>query len=75
MSRSKRKIKIIGITTAKSEKEDKHYANKKLRRIVREKLKSGEVILPELKEISDNWDFAKDGKKYYGDIEERYMRK
>ncbi len=65
----------MGITTAKSEKEDKRCANKKLRRIIREKLKLGEVIFPELKEVSDAWNFAKDGKKYYGDIEERYMRK
>ncbi len=40
MSRSKKKTKIHGITTATSEKENKQDANRKFRRIVKQKLKS-----------------------------------
>lgn len=53
MSRSKKKLKIQGITTAKSEKENKQDANKKFRRIVKQKLKSEETELPKLREVSD----------------------
>ncbi len=57
MSRSRRKTKISGWTTATSEKEDKQLANRRLRRIVKEKLKSGEDVLPKLREVSDVWSF------------------
>ncbi len=75
MSRSRRKTKISGWTTATSEKEDKQLANRRLRRIVKEKLKLGEAILPKLREVSDVWCFEKDGKAYHSDMEDKDLRK
>jgi hypothetical protein len=71
------------MTTAPSDKADKANANRRLRRIVKQRLKDDEFIeeipLPQLREISDVWDFAKDGKKFLNinEIEgfREYMRK
>ena len=75
MSRSKRKNKIRGNTTADSEKQSKQKANRKLRRLTKESLKKGNNVLPKLREVSDNWNFEKDGKKYDHDIPTKYKRK
>ncbi len=50
MSRSRKKNKIHGNTTAKSEKENKQGANRKLRRTTKQKVNSGKTILPKLSE-------------------------
>tara|TARA_Y100000385_G_C12721610_1_gene478887 strand:+ start:130 stop:345 length:216 start_codon:yes stop_codon:yes gene_type:complete len=71
------------MTTAPSDKADKANANRRLRRIVKQRLKDDEFIeeitLPQLREISNVWDFAKDGKKFLNinEIEgfREYMRK
>ncbi|MBO2545998.1 hypothetical protein J0871_16395 [Salegentibacter sp. BDJ18] len=55
MSRSKRKTPILPNCTATSEKSEKQKANRKLRRIVKEKLAVPEGELPQKKEISDIW--------------------
>ena len=78
MSRSKKKTKIHGITTAKSEKENKRDANRKLRRIVKQKVNSGKTELPELpelREVSNVWSFDKDGKRYNPEMTEKELRK
>jgi hypothetical protein len=75
MSNSVRKTKIIGIVKADSEKEDKRDANRKLRRITKQKIKKGEWELPLLREVSNVWDFAKDGKIYKPNSDEKYLRK
>lgn len=75
MSNSTKKTKITGVTTAKSEKDDKREANRKLRRITKQKVKKGDLDLPQLREISNIWSFAKDGKIYKSDMEEKYLRK
>ncbi len=75
MSRSKRKNKIHGNTTASSEKDDKLEANRKLRRLVKEKLKFRNEVLPALKEISNVWYFKKDGKKFNAELPEKELRK
>ncbi len=77
MSRSKRKTPITGITTCESEKQDKRKANRKLRRKTREEIKKGNDTLPLLREVSNVWDFGKDG-KWYLDIKsfgDHFMRK
>lgn len=67
MSRSRRKTDIIG-NGGESEKYDKTIANRRLRKLVKVKVKQNpEAILPIPKEISNNWDFCKDGKHYFGD--------
>lgn len=75
MSRSKKKTKIHGITTAETEKSNKQKANRKLRRIVKERLKLKKENLPRLREVSDVWDFDKDGKIYKKNIPKELMRK
>ncbi len=75
MSRSRRKNKIRGITTATSEKQSKLKANRKLRRLTKDILKKGKVVLPILREISDKWNFEKDGKKYDSKLSKKELRK
>lgn len=75
MSRSIKKTKIHGITTAKSEKEDKQDANRKFRRVIKQKVKSEKTALPELREISNVWSFDKDGKRYNPEMTDKDMRK
>ena len=65
MSRSRRKSPIIGVGS-RSDKQDKRNANRKLRRRVKETIKTqdSETIdeLPILREVSNVYDFTKDGK-------------
>jgi len=75
MSRSKKKTKIQGITTATSEKENKQDANRKFRRIVKQKVKLDETKIPELREVSNAWSFDKDGKRYDDEMTEKDLRK
>jgi hypothetical protein len=75
MSKSEKKTKIRGITTAKSEKKNKQDANRKFRRIIKQKVKSNESELPEIREISNIWSFDKDGKIYDSEMTEKDLRK
>jgi hypothetical protein len=63
----------MGNTPSKSEKKDKVAANRKLRRISKIKINMDEEP-PALREVSNVWDFGKDGKKYYNK-DEKFMRK
>ena len=65
MSRSYKHTTISGITTATSEKRDKQLANRRFRRISRHRVKIDPEPLIDLNEISDIWDFQKDGKRYF----------
>lgn len=66
MSRSYRKLSIFG-NGGGSEKNDKKRANKKFRKINKMILDNGEPeeLLVDVKEVSDNWCFSKDGKSYW----------
>ncbi|MEM9339279.1 MAG: hypothetical protein AAGA66_11160 [Bacteroidota bacterium] len=76
MSRSRKKTPVKGITSAKSEKEDKRNANRKFRRKVKQEVnKGGEEQLPKLRELSNVWAFDKDGKRYDKDLPEKSRRK
>jgi len=74
MSRSRRKNPICGWTICKSEKEDKSIANRRLRRRVIDAIRRNEEIYPELREVSDVWNFGKDGKQWV-DTDSKAMRK
>ena len=82
MSRSRRKNPFIG-NCGGSDKWGKTHANRKLRRAEREAVErmatDCDVILPALNEVSDPWDFSKDGKQYIGAMEpkerNKWMRK
>ena len=75
MSRSKRKTPILPNCKAASEKAEKQEANRKLRRIVKEKLAVPEEELPQKKEISDRWNWLKDGKSYRTDLSKKEKSK
>jgi hypothetical protein len=69
MSHSYRKRYFSGNACHKnSEKGDKRKANRKLRRFVKIILRGDPYTetLPMIREISDIWDFRKDGKSYFG---------
>ena len=69
MSRSKRKTPIHGMTCARSEKQDKRFANRALRRIVKVRLHTrvdlDAVSLPVMREVYNVWSMAKDGKRRF----------
>lgn len=76
MSRSKKKTKIRGITTSPSEKEEKQFANRKLRRKNKVKTKVLDVDnYLRIREVSDVWVFSKDGKLYDKEMTGKEMRK
>ncbi len=61
MTRSFRKNPIIGMGSS-SEKWDKRKYNRKLRAKVRREVKQDTEILTHLREVSNPWSMAKDGK-------------
>lgn len=65
MSRSYKHTTISAMTTATSEKKDKQLANRRFRRISRHRVRTETEPLIDLNEISDIWDFQKDGKRYF----------
>lgn len=87
MSRSHKKSPFSGFTTAKSEKQDKIIASRRLRTKEKNILKHidvnnldelDELLLPDTKEITNPYTFAKDGKSYYKKTDsyyEKIMRK
>ena len=48
-----------------TEKKDKRFANRKHRRAVKHAILIEEEVMPELREVSNKWDFAKDGYSQY----------
>ena len=75
MSRSRRKIPVIGIGGI-SEKNDKREYNRKLRREVKINLMQGKEIHKHIKEISDPWLMNKDGKMWFDPlVHPKLMRK
>lgn len=67
MSRSRKRTRISGITTAESKKQDKRLANRKVRRAVKRALQTSErvEILPHRRELTNPWAMAKDGKRWF----------
>ena len=75
MARSYRRTPIFGITCSRSEKQDKRIANRRLRHALKQAVDRGDEILPMLRELSDVWSFAKDGRHYDPRASEKDMRK
>lgn len=65
MSRSYRKTPICGNGSAKSEKWEKRYINKRLRLRTRDALRKSGDLYPLKNEVKTLWDMAKDGKFYF----------
>ncbi len=72
MSRSRKKIPIVG-NAGHSDKSGKRAANRSFRRATKIALVGLEEDMPLLREVSDTWNFPKDGKHYWDD--ERAFRK
>lgn len=72
MARSFRKTPVTGMTGSRSEKDDKRIWHRRLRRRTRCVLRQIEVdpervetvSVPEIRDVSNVWDFNKDGKHY-----------
>lgn len=75
MSKSLKKTPKKGVTTARTEKEDKRNANRKLRRVTRIQVAKGDREPSDLREISNIWSFDKDGKKFLKNPAKRDLRK
>ncbi|WP_158730184.1 MULTISPECIES: hypothetical protein [unclassified Flavobacterium] len=75
MSRSWIKNKIVGYTKKESEKRDKTIANKRYRRLVKVRIAKRSEVLPLIREISNIYQFDKDGKHYYAGMTKLEMRK
>jgi hypothetical protein len=75
MSRSVKKTPKKGVTGAKSEKDDKREANRKLRRTNKVKLKAGDAEAKSIREVSNVWSFGKDGKRFLSNTSSKDLRK
>jgi len=65
MSRSRKKNPVHGITCATSEKWDKRKNNRKLRYRCKDAVRNFVDLMPLMREISNVWGMAKDGKHWY----------
>lgn len=77
MSRSRRKTPIVGVCSG-SEKKDKRFANRALRKTIKQKLinEVDENLLPIMNEKTQIYSWNKDGKIYFGNVEsKKYFRK
>lgn len=73
MSRSYKKTPILGYAAARSERRDKKGWHGRMRAAVREAL-LGEGEMPEVREVSNVWSFAKDGKRYYSEEYDEFFK-
>jgi len=64
MSRSKKRTPVCGMTSARSEKQDKRLYNRRYRRICKQIIHADPTreLLPSLSEYSNTWAMDKDGK-------------
>lgn len=77
MSRSRKKTPITTIACCKSQKRDKQQCNRLFRRGSRCCIRAGKEPPCKPREVMDAWNFAGDGKVYWGYEEgiEKLMRK
>lgn len=75
MSQSVRKTKIFGITTAESEKQDKRRWNRTFRKVCKKLIRLENDAPIKLRSVTNVWDGAKDGRRYYRNAINKDMRK
>jgi len=75
MSRSVRKTKIFGITTAETEKQDKRRWNRTFRKVCKKLIRLEKEAPLKLRSVTNVWDGAKDGRRYYLNATDKDMRK
>jgi hypothetical protein len=66
MARSRRNTPIVPVCSSASEKQDKRFANRALRRALNVAIKTDKEDLPVIDDVSNPWAMAKDGKHYLG---------
>jgi len=75
MSRSRRKLPIFGLSTARSEAGDKRLWHKRWRSRQRDQLATlcpdDDPIPVQHRAVSDTWDMAKDGKSWFAPRRQR----
>lgn len=77
MSRSHRKRKFCGMTSAESEKKDKKTWHRKFRQWIKQKVTIDDTFCPVAKDkhtICQVWSMSKDGKQYYGDLKKTFRK-
>lgn len=76
MAGSRRSTPIVSITNSTSEKQDKRQANRNCRAALRHALRlDADGMLPILRDVSDPWCMAKDGRHWIGKRFPELMRK
>ena len=76
MARSKRKSPVLGNAKAESEKKWKSFQHRKLRRKVNVLLsRSIDNVDLDVKDVSNIWAAPKDGKSYWRDCPDEFLRK
>ncbi|MEZ2349561.1 hypothetical protein [Caballeronia sp. RCC_10] len=76
MSRSRRKIPFLPVTTAESEAEDKRIWHRRYRRAEKQRIKKNPDVEPLSKRhCSDPWKMDKDGHHYWADVTAKMLRK
>lgn len=76
MARSRRHTPIVSWAITASEKRDKQHANRRCRAALQGALKLDlDGVLPVLRNVSDPWCTAKDGRQWIGTHLPKLMRK
>jgi len=75
MSRSIRKTKIFGITTAETEKQDKRRWNRTFRKVCKTLIRLEKEAPVNINSVTNIWSGAKDGRRYYRNATKKDMRK
>lgn len=75
MSRSVRKTKIFGITTAQTEKQDKRRWNRTFWKVCKKLIRLEKEAPVKMQGVTNIWDGVKDGKQYYCGATKKDMRK
>lgn len=65
VARSFKKTPKTGNTKRESEKEDKQLANRKFRRISKQKLHENKILPEKIYEVDEIWSHGKDGKRWF----------
>jgi len=75
MSRSIRKTKIFGYTTAETDKQDKRRWNRVFRKVSKNLIRLEKEAPVKIQDVTSVWDGSKDGKQYYHGATKKDMRK
>lgn len=75
MARSLRKTKIFGFTYTETEKQDKRRWNRRFRKISKKLIRLDKDAPIKIQGITNRYDGAKDGRRYWSNAPKKEMRK